>query len=80
MKEERRNMGQVSSEHRDKKKKPIKHSRTKDQIVRLSEQMIERANDLASMVKGTTFDERVPPVETCSNRGRRWMDTENLDT
>ena len=30
MKEERRNMGQVASEHRDKKKKPAKYSRTKD--------------------------------------------------
>jgi hypothetical protein len=47
------------------------HSRTKDQIVRLSEQMIERANTFASMVKDTVFGESLPTVEALSKRGKR---------
>jgi hypothetical protein len=78
MKEERRNMSQLASEHRGKHKKAAKHSQTKNQQVRLSEQLVEKAGAHAEM-ELATCDDNIPSVSTTSKRGRRVMDQTNLD-
>ena len=77
MREERQNMGQVASQHRDKNKKAAKHSRTKDQSVRLSKQLIRRSNSFVQLLDESTFD-GVPGVADIAKRGRRWMNRDNI--
>ena len=87
MNEERRSMGQDTTEHRDKKKKAAKHSRTKDQIVRLSEQVTERARqyDLvlqsisAYLPSAGSISAKLPTIKEINDRGRQWKDKENLE-
>ena len=79
MKEERRNMAEEASDFRDKHKKAKKHASTKDQHVRLSQQVVERARAFALMMKEDPPEGNIPTILEINKKGRRVMDKENLD-
>ena len=74
MNEERRNMTQEPSAHRDKHKKAMKHSSNKDHNMQLSEQLTEQSTAHAETMKGFLLWDVVPSITTISNKGRRAMD------
>ena len=79
MNEERQNMISATIEHRDKHKTAVKHSRIKDQLLRLSEQLAERGDKFATMMQYSSWDQSVSSITTINGLGRRVMDQENLN-
>ena len=68
-----------SNEYRSKNKKASFHSKTKPQLIRLSEQLIERSKGLVGIVESLVGADKAPSIREVNKDGRRKRDSDNLD-
>ena len=77
MREERRAIGDGSSGSRDERKKARKHDKTKDQVVMLGQQVIDRSAQFVEEESHLGKDE-ITTVSEIDKMGRRHQDKQNL--